>query len=57
MSFLLYICGLVLVLAGVAYGATLLNVPTQWIVVACVVLAGLGVLSAVAQTRLKDKAD
>ncbi len=57
MSFSLYLGGLLLLLIGIAYGAVLLEVPTQWIVVAVVIAAGLGILSAVAQTRLKDKAD
>lgn len=56
MSFSLYLGGLVLLLIGIAYGAVLLEVPTQWIVVGIVIAAGLGVLSAVSQTRLKDKA-
>lgn len=56
MSFALYLGGLVLLLIGIAYGAVLLEIPTQWIVVGIVIAAGLGVLSAVAQTRLKDKA-
>jgi len=56
LSFSLYIGGLVLLLIGIAYGAVLLNVPTQWIVVGIVIAGGIGVLSAVAQTRLKDKA-
>ncbi len=57
MSFSLYLGGLVLLLIGIAYAAVLLEVPTQWIVVGIVVAAGLGVLSAVAQTRMKDKPD
>lgn len=55
MSFLLYLLGILVVLGGVIYGAILLNVPTQWIVVASVIIAGLGILSAVAHTRSRDK--
>lgn len=55
MSFLLYISGILIVLSGVIYGAILLNVPTQWIVVASIIIAGLGMLSAVAHTRSRDK--
>ena len=55
MSFLLYILGILIVLSGVIYGAILLNVPTQWIVVASIIIAGLGMLSAVANTRSRDK--
>ncbi len=55
MSFLLYIFGILIVLAGVIYGAILLNVPQQWIVVASIIIVGLGILSAVAHTRSRDK--
>ena len=55
MSFLLYILGILIVLAGVIYGAILLNVPQQWIVVASIIIVGVGVLSAVAHTRSRDK--
>lgn len=57
MSFALYLGGLVVLLVGIAYGAVLLAVPTQWIVVGVVIFAGLGILSAVAHTRSRDKAD
>jgi positive regulator of sigma E activity len=55
MSFMLYIFGLIVLLCGLIYGATLLNIPQQWIAVGAVIVAGLGILSAVAQTRSKDK--
>ncbi len=57
MSFALYLGGLVVLLVGIAYGAVLLDVPTQWIVVGIVVFAGLGILSAVAHTRSRDRTD
>jgi len=55
MSFLLYLLGILIVLSGVIYGAILLNVPQHWIVVASIIIAGLGILPAVARTRSKDK--
>jgi len=55
MSFALYLFGIILVLSGFIYGAILLHVPQQWIVVSSIIIAGLGVLSAVAHTRSKDK--
>jgi hypothetical protein len=54
MSFALYLLGYVVVIIGLAYGATLMHIPNQWIVVLVLVLAGLGVLSGVAKTRMKD---
>ncbi|MGH8049048.1 MAG: hypothetical protein ACREPB_00125 [Arenimonas sp.] len=55
MSFALYLFGILVVLSGVIYGAILLHVPQQWIVVVSIIIAGLGVLSAVAHTRSRDK--
>jgi hypothetical protein len=37
-----------------AYGAHLAHVPAQWIVVGVLVVAGLGILGAVKNTRMKD---
>ena len=39
MSFGLYVLGYLIVIAGLTYGATLMHVPTHWIVVGAVVLA------------------
>jgi hypothetical protein len=54
MSFGLYSVGVVVVLAGLIYGAHLLHVPTHWIVVGAVVILGLGILAGVKNTRQKD---
>ncbi len=53
-SFLIYAIGLVVVLAGLIYGAVLLNVPQQWIIVGALVVLGLGVVMGVGKTRQKD---
>lgn len=54
MTFAIYITGVVIFIGGLIYGAVLINVPTEWIVVGAVVLLGLSVLSGVAVTRQKD---
>lgn len=54
MSFLIYIIGVVIFIGGLIYGAVLMNVPTQWIVVGTLVLLGLSVLMGVNSTRQKD---
>lgn len=41
-------------IAGLVYGATILRMPTQWIVVGGMVLIGLAILSAVKATRSRD---
>lgn len=54
MSFGLYALGIVVVLAGLTYGAYLLHVPAHWIVVGAIVILGLGILTGVKNTRQKD---
>ena len=56
MSFGIYIVGYLILIGGLIYGATMLHVPTQWIVVGAVVLVGLGILTGVKSTRQKDPA-
>jgi uncharacterized membrane protein len=46
MSFILYVFGFVVLLAGVGYGAYLLNVPEAWIVVGSLVIVGAGIMSS-----------
>jgi peptidoglycan/LPS O-acetylase OafA/YrhL len=55
MSFSLYLVGLLVLLCGLVYVAVLLHTPTQWIVAGGIVIAGIGILSAVSHTRAKDK--
>ena len=54
MSFGLYVLGYLIVIGGLIYGATLMHVPTQWIAVGAIVLAGLGIVTGVKATRQKD---
>ena len=54
MSFGIYSVGVVLVLAGLTYGAYLIHIPAHWIVVGAVVILGIGVLTGVKNTRQKD---
>ena len=56
MSFGIYVVGFLCVIGGLIYGAVILHVPTQWIVVGGIVLVGLGILTGVKATRQKDPA-
>jgi hypothetical protein len=56
MSFGIYAGGFAIMIAGLAYAAHLVRMPTQWIVVGAVVLIGLGILSGVKATRQRDSA-
>jgi hypothetical protein len=46
MSFVLYLVGFFVMLAGLGYGADLLHVPDAWIIVGALVVVGAGVMSA-----------
>jgi uncharacterized membrane protein len=54
MSYVLYVVGFLIIIGGLIYGAVLLQVPTQWIVVCSVVLLGIAILTGVKATRQKD---
>jgi len=54
MSFGIYLVGFLLVVCGLVYGATIMHVPTRWIVVGATVLCGLALLKGVQATRGKD---
>lgn len=54
MSFAMYMIGLILVVVGLAYGASLANVPAHWIAVGVIAILGLGIMSAVSKTRMRD---
>ena len=54
MSFGIYVGGYLLVIVGLIYGAHLMHIHAQWIVVGTLVLVGMGVLTAVKNTRQKD---
>ena len=53
-SFALYLIGMIVVIGGLAFVATLMHVPNQWIIGGAVVLLGAGILGAVTKTRSKD---
>jgi hypothetical protein len=53
-SFGLYLIGMLVVIGGLAYGASLAGLAPQWIAVGVVVLLGIGILSGVSKTRRKD---
>jgi hypothetical protein len=54
MSFALYLIGLALFIAGIAWGLSTMGVAQLYIGIVCVILLGLGVMLAVSRTRAKD---
>ena len=53
-SFGIYIFGILLVIAGLVYGAAMLHVPTEWLVTLSLILLGAGIVTAVKATRQRD---
>ena len=53
-SLAIYIVGFVILVGGLAYGASVAGLATQWIVIGAIVLVGLGIVMGVTRTRQKD---
>jgi hypothetical protein len=51
---MIYAVGLVIVVAGLIYGATLLHLQQSWIIVGALVVLGVGIAMGVGKTRQKD---
>jgi Zn-dependent protease with chaperone function len=56
MSFALYMLGLAVLLGGVAWGLIVAGLAVTYVVIACLIIAGLGIMMAVSRTRAKDPA-
>lgn len=54
MSFVLYLLGFIVFLAGVAWGLSVLGVPQLYITIGVVILLGIGIFTGVSRTRAKD---
>jgi positive regulator of sigma E activity len=53
-SFSTYLIGFIVLIIGRAIAAYLVGVSTTWVVVGCIVLIGLGILTATTRTKTKD---
>lgn len=53
-SFAIYLAGMIVVIGGLAWGASLAGLAPQWIAVGAIVLLGIGIVTAVSRTRSKD---
>ena len=54
MSFMLYVFGFLVVIAGVAWAMDIAGIPSRWILITSLILLGLGILTGAARTRSKD---
>ncbi|HMJ18131.1 MAG TPA: hypothetical protein VK478_07045 [Gemmatimonadaceae bacterium] len=53
-SFSTYLIGFIVLIIGLAIAAVLVGVSPTWVVVGCIVLIGLGILTATTRTKTKD---
>lgn len=54
MSFVLYMLGLGVLVGGIAWALVAAGVSATWIGIACLIVAGIGIMMAVSRTRAKD---
>jgi hypothetical protein len=55
MSFSIFLVGFLIVIGGVAWGLLLAGVPTVWVIIASVIMFGIGILTGVGKTRMRDR--
>jgi hypothetical protein len=55
-SFVLYMIGVIIVVASLSYGASLLGLSSTWIAILALAIIGLGVMAGVSKTRRRDPA-
>jgi protein-S-isoprenylcysteine O-methyltransferase Ste14 len=53
-SLAIFVVGLLVLIGGLAYGASMAGVSPQWIAVGAIVMAGIGIVMGVTKTRTKD---
>lgn len=54
MSFALYMLGLAILVGGIAWALITAGLATTYVVIACLIIAGIGIMMAVSRTRAKD---
>jgi hypothetical protein len=55
-NFVVYLVGILLVVAGLAYAASRAGVSGVWIFAGALVVIGIGVMGGIVKTRQKDPA-
>ncbi|MFA6179079.1 MAG: hypothetical protein ACXW1P_02775 [Methylophilaceae bacterium] len=54
MSFIIYLVGFAILIGGIAWALVTAGVPTLYVVIASVIMLGIGILTGVSRTRTKD---
>jgi hypothetical protein len=55
-NMVIYLIGTLLVVSGLAYGASRLGVSQTWIIAGALVIIGIGLMGGIVKTRQKDPA-
>jgi hypothetical protein len=55
MSFGIYVVGFLVLIGGVAWALITAGVRPLYVVIACVIMLGIGILTGVTRTRSKDR--
>lgn len=50
----IYMVGFLVFMGGVAWGLSVIGVSQTYILIACLVLLGIGIMMGVSRTRMKD---
>jgi len=53
-NFAIYLIGMIIVIGGLAYAASLVGIGQTWILIGAAVMLGLGVMGGVSKTRQKE---
>ena len=54
MSFAIYMLGLAVLIGGIAWGLVLAGLAVKYIVITCLIVGGIGIMTAASRTRAKD---
>jgi hypothetical protein len=54
MSLIIYLIGFAFIIGGIAWALVLAKVSASYIMIAIVILVGIGILTGVTRTRTKD---
>lgn len=55
-NFVVYMIGTLLVVAALAYAASLVGISQTWIIIGALVIVGIGLMGGITKTRQKDPA-
>jgi hypothetical protein len=54
MSLAIYMIGLAVLIGGIAWGLIVAGLTLTYVVIACLIIGGIGIMMAVSRTRAKD---